>query len=146
MFRVTIAKKIIYYLRPKLDDECREIIAKLIETNRHDCKRIITLCVPRHGNSGDIAIALAQRKLLATKFPEYVLIELPGELCRDYPHIIVHNLNESDILIINGGSWFGSLWKHSEIEVLKILRHFPNNMIIIMPQTIYYFDNKQGKR
>ena len=134
-------------LRPLngLDDEAVNIIHRLKETNTRQHKRIITLCVPRHGNRGDIAIALAQRKLFTENLPDYTLIELPGDICRTKPDIIIKNLNSRDILLTNGGGYFGSFWRHDELEALYILKHFPNNKIIIMPQTIYYSDNEQGR-
>ena len=67
-------------------------------------------------------------------------------MCANYPHLIIKNLNERDILTTNGGGYFGSLWRNEEIAELKILRHFPANRIIIMPQTWYYFDNQQGRK
>ena len=140
------AKKVIRTLRPRLDDETKGILSRLADTNNSQHKRIIPLCVPRHGNRGDIAIALAQRKLFTQDCPDYTLIELPGDLCRDYPGRIIRHINKSDILLTNGGGYFGSFWRNDELEALHILRHFPNNRVIIMPQTIYYFNNEQGRR
>ena len=129
-----------------LDGEARSIIARLSETNRPGVNRIITLCVPRHGNRGDIAISLAQRKLLAENFPGHVLIELPGDLCAGYPRLITRNLNTNDVLLTNGGGYFGSLWRNEMLAELNILRHFPHNRIIVMPQTWYYSDDGRGRK
>lgn len=139
------AKKVIRHFIPKIDDECREILARLRNTNKPGTKRIIILCVPRHGNRGDIAISLAERELLTRNFPGHVLIELPGDFCASYSHLITKNLNSRDILMTNGGGYFGSLWRNEMLNALKITSNFPHNRIIIMPQTWYYFDNEQGR-
>ena len=140
------ARKLFIRFWPRLDVEARSILQRLEDTNKPGIKRIITLCVPRHGNRGDIAIALAQRKLFTENCPDFTLIELPGDLVRDYPGRIIRHLNANDILLTNGGGYFGSFWRHDELEALYILRHFPNNRVIIMPQTICYFNSKQGRR
>lgn len=137
------ALRIIHRLKP--DDECRDVIARLRYTNRPGYKRIIMLCVPRHGNRGDIAIALAERRLF-TENSGYTLIEISGILCEEYSGLVRRYLNSGDILMITGGGFFGSLWRKEEISALKILRHFPKNKIIIMPQTIFYFDNEHGQK
>ena len=139
------AKNLVRHFIPKLDDECRDILARLKDTNTPNSKRIITLVVPSHANRGDIAIALAQRKLLASRFPEHTLIEIPDQLCAQYPHLIIRRLNERDVLLTNGGGWFGSLWRHNQLEVVEIFRHFPNNRIVVMPQTVYYSGDEQGR-
>ncbi|MBQ7544813.1 MAG: polysaccharide pyruvyl transferase family protein [Synergistaceae bacterium] len=139
-------KRAVRRLHPKLDDECRSIISTLKDTNKPGISRIITLNVPRYGNRGDIAIALAERRLFNEHCRDRLLIELPFDLCDDYPHLIIPHINSRDILMTVGGGWYGSFWRNAEMTALNILRHFPNNRVIIMPQTIYYFDSAQGRK
>lgn len=48
----------------------------------------------------------------------------------------------SDCIILNGGGNFGDLYyKHQKFRE-KILEKFPNNKIIIMPQTIHFSDKR----
>lgn len=51
-----------------------------------------------------------------------------------------------DIIIISGGGWMGNLWLHNEITVRNIINTYPNNKIIIFPQTIFYTDDYEGKK
>lgn len=119
------AKRVIRRVVPKLDDELREILARLHDTNKPGVNRIITLCVPRHGNRGDIAISLAQRKLFTEKCPGHVLIELPGDMCANYPGLIIKNLNEHDILITNGGGYFEVSGVMRSLQSLESFGIFP---------------------
>ena len=145
-FAKRTAKNLLRYVRPKLDDECRNILQKLKDTNTPGCRRIILLNVPRHGNRGDIAIALAERKLFTENCKDFTLIEIPGVFCGEYSHLIRQHINSRDILCITGGGFFGSFWRNEPEWALKVLRHFRHNRVIIMPQTVFYFDNEQGMK
>ena len=145
-FAKRTAKKLLRHFRPKLDDECSQILAKLRDTNNPSCRRIINLVVPRHGNRGDIAIALAERRLFTENCKSFTLIEIPSEMCGEYSHLIRQHLNSKDILLITGGGFFGSFWRNEPEAALKVLRYLKHNRVIIMPQTVFYFDNKQGRK
>lgn len=43
-----------------------------------------------------------------------------------------------DIILLQGGGNFGDLWRINQDFRLKVIKSFPNNRIIILPQTIYY--------
>ena len=142
----TAANNLLRYFRPKPDEELQQIINKLKDTNKPEHRRIILLNVPKHGNRGDIAIALAERKLLSENCKDFTLIEIPGVFCGYYSHLIKPHLNSRDILLVTGGGFFGSFWRNEPEWALKVLRHFRNNKVIILPQTVFYFDTDQGRK
>lgn len=112
---------------------------------RDEKKAIFLIGSPLHGNIGDHAISMAERKLLEN-IEEKIKIEIPGEyynLCSNY---IKKMVKENDIILITGGGFIGSLWLNEEKMVRNIIETFNNNRIIIMPQTVYFEDNKDGKR
>lgn len=98
---------------------------------------------------------------------DYVLLDLPyhsnlgdtliwqGELdfLRCIPFKCHHstwwggNANKSiksdSTILLNGGGNFGDIWPSHQIFRKKVIEQFPNNKVIIFPQTIYYSDNKK---
>ena len=40
----------------------------------------------------------------------------------------------------------GSLWRHNQLAAFNILKTFPNNKVVIFPQTIYYTQDDEGKK
>ena len=49
-------------------------------------------------------------------------------------------LNKETIILLNGGGNFGDLWRISQDFRLKIVQKYPNNKIIIFPQSVFYED------
>lgn len=50
--------------------------------------------------------------------------------------------NDTIILIHGGGNW-GDVWRPSQDFHLKIIQEYPDNKIIVFPQTVHY-DNQQN--
>lgn len=114
---------------------------------RHDdnTRRIYLLNVPSHGNLGDHLLSVAGQQFFKDKFPQYRLILVTSA---DLYYSIKYSLSsvrEKDILCITGGGFLGSLYGE-ENRFLEILRRYPDNKILVLPQTIYYEDNAKGKR
>jgi len=144
---INVIKRILYSKIKKLDVDSASVISTLKNTKNSHNGRIIILCIPHgHGNRGDHAIAYAQRKLLEQHYSCDRIIEIPTKLCEFYSHRIIPHLQEKDIFLVCGGGWFGSLWRHNELAACNVLKHFVNSRILIMPQTIYYTNNKKGRK
>jgi pyruvyl transferase EpsI len=107
-------------------------------------KRIILIGTPIHGNLGDHAIAIAERQLIAEYAKDFELIEITMPVYRAKSKAIKHFVTKNDFLIISGGGWLGTIWKHNEDAVRSALIYFPDNRILIMPQTIYFDESKEG--
>lgn len=121
-------------LRLSSENYLREI------NNLRQRKKVIMLATAEHQNIGDAAITLAEQYLLQQQFSEYYQVEISTyefKKKEEYLHAIVNPL---DILIINGGGNIGDIYLAEELLHQYIICQFPNNRIIIMPQTIYFKD------
>lgn len=100
---------------------------------------------PDYGNLGDHAIALAERKLFRSLFPERAFIEIS---CEQYirENLLIQNvIRDEDILLISGGGYLGSLWLWLEDITKNIIAHYGKNKVIVFPQTLYFEHNSLGK-
>lgn len=118
-------------------------ISKLKRTFKE--KRIILFCTPEHGNLGDHAIAIAQDKFFKDNFPKINIIEITSHFYLKKKEVIKKLINETDILVISGGGFIGSLWLNEEYLVRDIISNFLENKIIIFPQTIFFEKSNFGK-
>lgn len=124
--------------------EFAQVFAELQKTASEE-KRIIVLCVPhQHGNRGDQAIAIAEKKLLEEQCSDYAIVEIPAGLCEFYTKALKPYLRPNDIYMVHGGGNFGSLWRHNELAALRVLQYVPNSRVIVFPQTIYYSSDTIG--
>lgn len=136
----SILKKRVY------DSDTKSCLEQMRRT-RNEKNRIIVLCVHHnHGNRGDLAITLAQKELLKTRYPNRRIIEIPTDLCEYYGDTVSNLIQSEDTLVISGGGWFGSFWRHNEEAAKNIIVNHPNNRIVVFPQTIYYSDDENGRK
>ncbi len=99
---------------------------------------------PDYTNLGDHAIAYATRQFLESNFKDREVIEIACEqYVREY-NKIQNAVTNDDVLIIAGGGYMGSLWLRMEDIVKHIVERFPDNKIIVFPQTMYFADSKLG--
>lgn len=104
----------------------------------------IVFCTPLHGNIGDHAIILAIKKFMVNlginifEFSTY-----DENLYFDY---ILKNISEKANIYITGGGFMGSKWFNEEQFIRKIIKSFPNNNIVIFPQTIFYENNSNAQK
>lgn len=106
-------------------------------------ENIFLIGSPLHGNIGDHAISIAEMELL--KKTNKNIIEIPGEYFNLFEKLIISVVKPKDIIVITGGGFLGTLWMNEEKMVRKVVRAFPMNKVIIMPQTIYFERTKFGK-
>ena len=98
----------------------------------------VLLGVPYYENIGDILIWEGTETYLKNR-PHKCLRRASIETF-EFP-----NLPSNVIILLQGGGNFGDIWsKHQEFR-LNIIKKYPNNKIIILPQTIYYANNEQLK-
>lgn len=135
---------------------CDRLKKKKINLERHiDCikyyyisgmkKKLVLLNTPTHGNYGDHAIAIAEKEFLREYFPNKSICEIPDYWLRRDFNIWKKVIRKGDVLLCHGGGYLGNLWLCEEEILRKLMYEFPNNRIIILPQTVYYYDNKEGQ-
>lgn len=115
---------------------------------RLNCKKLnqnkyILFGTPKHGNIGDHAITISIYKFFrdmgknifeVSSFDRYYVL--------DY---IKNNIDNEDTILINGGGFMGSQWIEEEEMIRDVVSSFPNNRIVIFPQTVYYKNDEEGK-
>lgn len=107
-------------------------------------KRIVLLNTPYHTNSGDYMISMAEEKFLKKYFSDYEVLEFS---VRDYLkkfEDIRNQIRISDIVCITGGGFLGNLWISGE-NVNAILKDFKSNKIIILPQSMYFTQDRKAE-
>lgn len=88
--------------------------------------------VPFYNNVGDLLIWEGENQFL--KSVKYKMVDC----CSICTYKENKNLSSDIIILLQGGGNFGDLWRMHQEFRLKIIQKYPNNKIIIFPQTVYY--------
>ncbi|MCR5667278.1 MAG: glycosyltransferase [Eubacterium sp.] len=109
-------------------------------------RRYILLNNPEHQNIGDHLITLAEEQFLKDFIEEDRLIEVTDrELCYGR-HMLKSLIRKEDVLLISGGGYLGNLWmEYGETLVRQVIEDYPENKVIVFPQTIYYTEDEAGR-
>ena len=108
--------------------------------------RVFLLDAASYNNLGDQAITYAISLFLKDLFGEDCYVEISErELLRNLKYLKKVICSE-DILCLNGGGNMGTLYPRYEALRRKVIKAFPDNKIIIFPQTIDYESDLYGKR
>ncbi|THG64590.1 polysaccharide pyruvyl transferase YvfF [Bacteroides faecichinchillae] len=92
--------------------------------------------LPYYNNIGDILIWEGERQFL-NKLPYKCLNSASLYTCT-FP-----KLDPDTIILLQGGGNFGDLWREHQNFRLKVIESYPDNRIIVFPQTVYYEDVEQ---
>ncbi len=114
------------------------MLIKVIIKSKIYQNKIYLIGVPIHGNLGDQAITIAEEKFLKENFKKYKIIEIESVLAQKYIKFLKKIIKSNELILIHGGGFLGSLWLEEEMMFRKVLINFPNNNIIVFPQTIYF--------
>ena len=102
-------------------------IASLIDNN------YVLLDVPYYTNIGDTLIWEGTKHFLKN-IPHKCLYTASVETHKHCP------LPPNTIILMQGGGNFGDLWRRHQDLRLEVIKSYPNNKIIILPQTVFYKD------
>jgi exopolysaccharide biosynthesis predicted pyruvyltransferase EpsI len=124
-----------------------ENMPKRLQSMSLNEKKILLFNTPEHDNIGDHLITLAELDFLKRYFQDYKIYEITDIEYSWYHLKIKKNITVNDIILITGGGFLGSLWLYNgEENVRNILKEYPDNKVIILPQTIYFEKNKRGEK
>lgn len=93
----------------------------------------VLLDVPYYTNIGDTLIWEGTKHFLKN-IPHKCLYTASVETYKYRP------LPPNTIILMQGGGNFGDLWRRHQDLRLEIIKAYPNNRIIILPQTVFYKD------
>lgn len=123
------------YLMPKKD-------IKISKNKRN----IFVLLSTDYSNLGDHAMTYAQIRMLKNKFRDCEVVEvLVGDTLKNMRYLS-KNIKPDDVITLKGGGNIGIEYFREELIRRKILKSFPNNKIILFPQTVYFPKNRIGNK
>lgn len=109
----------------------------LVSVKKHVHRDDIVLLVgtPLHGNLGDQAITMAEVEFFTQR--GYRVLEIPSPMVIKYLDKWEKYISGKRIYV-HGGGFIGSLWPEEQRMLENVIKSFPKNEIIILPQTVYY--------
>ena len=112
--------------------QLREVINSSL--NKLVGEKCILLDAPYYHNIGDVLIWTGEQCYLLDNHIE-CLYTASYETCT-FPMI------DKDVTVLfNGGGNLGDIYHEHMDFLLSVVRHYPNNRIVVLPQTIYYKDS-----
>lgn len=133
-------------LTEALDEWCADRkLPEDLNSLKLEQKKIILFNTPEHDNIGDHLITLSEMQYLKTHYSDYSICEVTDIEYMWYHNSIRKYVNPGDIILITGGGFLGSLWLYNgELNVRRIIQEYPDNRLIIMPQTVFFEQNDRG--
>ncbi len=107
-------------------------------------KPFFLIYTPEHANLGDHAIALSEQVLLKKIGIDYYEVTTP-KLQELEQAGYLKCLDESFVMISGGGN-LGQLWPEIENLNRAIVKTVLNSIVVIMPNSIYYYNDDIGKK
>lgn len=101
-------------------------------------EKCVLIGLPYYMNIGDVLIWEGTRYML--KCQRVRCLDIASKETFTYP-----TLDKSVTILLQGGGNFGDLWKAEQNFRTTVIERYPNNRIIILPQTVYYQDDKNVK-
>ncbi len=120
-------------------------IFRIIILSKTKKKRIYLMGIPVHGNLGDQAIVIAERKFLEDNFNTYKIIEVESSLVTNHIKLLKKVVGDS-LILIHGGGFIGTIWPKEDNMAKLIIKNFNSNSIIMLPQTAFFDNNDDGKK
>ena len=111
--------------------------------------RIFLFELPCFDNLGDHAIAYAEKvffERMCNEISGIQLIQVSGWDTVLAVRQLRKEKRDNDVFICQGGGNMGNLYGFGEEFRRTIMRTFPDHFILVFPQTIYFTEDKQGKR
>lgn len=92
----------------------------------------VLLDLPYHVNTGDLLIWQGELSFLKHEV-KHKMLGYYNQSTFGFP-----KLKEDIVILLHGGGNFGDVWRGSQEFRLEVIRRYPNNRIVIFPQSVYY--------
>lgn len=110
----------------------------------HSERGIVYVLAPSYSNLGDVAIFVESLDFLRKYATLPIKAVLYSRQCVNKKNLLSLPLNDDDLIIIQGGGNMGAFYSSEEYLRQNIVKWFPKNRIISMPQTVYFGDKKKN--
>lgn len=111
-----------------LKDKLREILGYFDTT-----KPVVFFDYPLHLNVGDLLIQRGTEQFFAENkihiWKRYSIYDMPSS---------IRGLDDDVVIVCNGGGSFGDLYPLFHESREKVIRNYPHNPIVILPQTVHF--------
>lgn len=130
-------------LKEKIKLRKKQILYKFPKLKK---KRIFVFSMPTHGNLGDQAIAIAEKRYIKDILFDYQIVEIPDFYTRLGILRFKRKIRKNDLIFIHGGGNFGTIYPGVEADRRAIINSFPENPIIQFPQSVYFSNDSFGEK
>lgn len=127
-------------------ENVKYVILHLYKKEFDGDKKMFLLLSTDYSNLGDHAMTYAHKRYLSENYPEYQIYEILVGDTMKMLYSIKKSLSPHDVITLKGGGNVGVEYFREELIRRKIVSYFPNNKIIMFPQTVYFPDTKFGKQ
>ena len=108
--------------------------------------RCFYLDAATYNNLGDQAIALSMELFLDDLFGQDNVFVINETEAISYLKSLKKEIKKDDVIVLSGGGNMGDLYPRYESIRRLIIKSFPNNRIVIFPQTVDYGKDKYGRK
>lgn len=113
------------FLSKKIEDELKPLISS----------DYVLWDLPYHINMGDILIWEGELDFLEKL--EFKMLDFGSAHTLKFP-----KLEENIVILLHGGGNFGDIYRSSQQFRNKVIETYPNNRIIVLPQSVHYNNEK----
>ncbi|WP_013335067.1 polysaccharide pyruvyl transferase family protein [Gloeothece verrucosa] len=96
-------------------------------------------------NAGDQAQVIAIQNWLRKHFPSLLILELDQDQVTKILPSLRYLISKDDIIILHSGGNLGDRYMSTESVRRRLIQTFKENVIISLPQTIYFTNTEHGK-
>lgn len=116
------------------------------------CKGVLIyyLGAPIHANLGDLAQGVCIRRWLKEEFPTFYVVEIQNDAIVNNRFSVLpmlkKKIREQDLIVFQSGYTTTDLGGRADEMHRKIIEAFPDKKMLMMPQTIFFKDERNRNR
>ncbi len=121
-----------------------------LEKVHNDKPNVFYFGAARHSNLGDLAQSVCIREWLSKNFPDYNVIEVETNAIVNTSFSVLNQLkkivSETDLIVFQSGYTTTDLGGFADEMHQVIMKAFPNNKMLMLPQTIFFKSEKNREK
>ena len=122
------------------------VLNSYLMTNLKLEKKVFLIGTAEHANIGDSAICVGELLFIRKYYSQYKLIEISTYEFDDKFAFMSNIIGDDDLILLHGGGNIGDRYLREENVRRKVISSFPQNKIVILPQTIFFENNDSGNK